>query len=280
MTLGDLLAATDGRAPDFDARWRHAESRRAANATVAVGDAAIRARSPADRCSWRLRGLKADGAEFARDAIARGAIAVVAETPAPPATTVPWLQVANARLALAALSAAFFGHPSNDLVLVGITGTNGKTTTSYLLESIFEAAGHPLRTNRHGRLPHRRAGSGATRTTPEAPELQRMLREMVDRRMRRLRHGGVVACAGAETRRLSPFQRRDLHQPDARPSRLPPRHGGLLPRQAAAVRAVAARRHWCLQSRRSPWRGDGCGRAERPVTYGIDARRGHQARAR
>ena len=87
--------------------------------------------------------------------------------------------MANARLALAALSAAFFGHPSNDLLLVGITGTNGKTTTSYLLASIFEAAG--IRCGRIGTVGYHIADRevAATRTTPEAPELHRMLREMV-----------------------------------------------------------------------------------------------------
>ena len=126
-----------------------------------------------------LRGLKADGVAFVRDAIARGAIAVVAEVAAPPDTAVPWLQVPDARLALAALSAAFFGNPSTDLVLVGITGTNGKTTTSYLLASIFEAAG--IRCGRIGTVGYQIAERevAATRTTPEAPELHRMLREMV-----------------------------------------------------------------------------------------------------
>ena len=109
-----------------------------------------------------LRGLKADGAAFTREAMARGAIAVIAETPvsadAPPAeTAVPWHQVSDARLALAALSAAFFGNPSADLVLVGITGTNGKTTTSYLLASIFDAAG--IRCGRIGTVGYKRRGS-------------------------------------------------------------------------------------------------------------------------
>ncbi len=75
-----------------------------------------------------LRGVNADGARFAPQAIAQGAIAVVAETAAPGGTAVPWLQVPNARAALAELAAAFYGHPSEALALVGITGTNGKTT--------------------------------------------------------------------------------------------------------------------------------------------------------
>lgn len=126
-----------------------------------------------------LRGVNVDGASFARDAIARGAMAVVSEAPAPSGATASWVQVADARLALAALAAAFYGHPSQELTLVGITGTNGKTTTSYLLASIFEAAG--VRCGRIGTVGYRIGNReiAAARTTPEPPELQHMLRDMV-----------------------------------------------------------------------------------------------------
>jgi UDP-N-acetylmuramoyl-L-alanyl-D-glutamate--2,6-diaminopimelate ligase len=126
-----------------------------------------------------LRGVKADGASFARDALARGAVAVVAETAAPEGVARPWIQVADARLALAAMAAGLYGHPSRELTLVGITGTNGKTTTSYLLASIFEAAG--VRCGRIGTVGYRigKREIEAARTTPEAPELQHMLREMI-----------------------------------------------------------------------------------------------------
>ena len=126
-----------------------------------------------------LRGVNADGASFARDALNRGAVAVVSEVSAPSGVTQPWIQVPDARLSLAALSATLYEHPSEELTLVGITGTNGKTTTSYLLTSIFEAAG--IRCGRIGTVGYQ-VGSrevAAARTTPEAPDLQRMLREMV-----------------------------------------------------------------------------------------------------
>jgi UDP-N-acetylmuramoyl-L-alanyl-D-glutamate--2,6-diaminopimelate ligase len=128
-----------------------------------------------------LRGAHADGTAFARDAVARGAAIVVSDTPAPAGVAVPWLQVSDARLALAALAAAFYGDPSRDLVLVGITGTNGKTTTTYLLASIFEAAG--VMCGRIGTIGYRIGDHEAdgARTTPEAPDLQRLLREMVIR---------------------------------------------------------------------------------------------------
>ena len=126
-----------------------------------------------------LRGLKADGAEYAAQAIAAGAAAIVAERDAPPASTVPWVAVSDARRALAWLAAEFFGHPSREMRVVGITGTNGKTTTSYLVRSIYEEAG--IRCGVMGTVMY---GIGdreiaATRTTPEAPELQALMRQMV-----------------------------------------------------------------------------------------------------
>src|SRR5437868_2141327 len=88
-----------------------------------------------------LKGLHADGSAFARQALARGAAAIVSEQSAPADVTAPWAVVRDARLALAHIAAAFFGHPSAEIRVVGITGTNGKTTTAFLLSSIFEAAG-------------------------------------------------------------------------------------------------------------------------------------------
>src|SRR5213079_1583795 len=90
---------------------------------------------------FALRGVNADGAPFAPQAIAAGAIAVVAETAAPAGVSVPRVQVPNARAAMADAATTFYRNPSAELALVGITGTNGKTTTSYVLSSIFEAAG-------------------------------------------------------------------------------------------------------------------------------------------
>src|SRR5262245_19663390 len=126
-----------------------------------------------------LRGLHADGTAFAREAITRGAVAALSESAPPADVRVVWVQVPDARLALAALAAIFYGDPSERLVLVGITGTNGKTTTSYLLASVFEAAG--ITCGRIGTVGYRvgRKEIEAERTTPEAPELQAMLRDMV-----------------------------------------------------------------------------------------------------
>ena len=127
-----------------------------------------------------LRGQRQDGARFAPQAVARGARLVVAETSAPAGHEGAWVVVPDARLALALLADRFYGHPSGALRVVGITGTNGKTTTAYLLRAILEAAGQ-----RCGLLGTVAYSVGhedreATRTTPEAPDVQQMLREMVD----------------------------------------------------------------------------------------------------
>lgn len=134
-----------------------------------------------------IAGQRHDGARFADEAVRRGAAAVVAESAGPPACGAPWLRVADARAALAALAAAAWGHPSRELVVVGTTGTNGKTTTTYLLEGVLEDAGYPC--GRVSSVAHRAAGEeeSAVRTTPEAPDLQALLRRMVER--------GCRACA-------------------------------------------------------------------------------------
>jgi UDP-N-acetylmuramoyl-L-alanyl-D-glutamate--2,6-diaminopimelate ligase len=128
-----------------------------------------------------VRGQHADGTAFVRQAIDRGALAVVSQDPPPDVRPVPWLTVADSRLALAQLAASFHGHPSRQMQVVGITGTNGKTTTSYLVASIMEAAG--IRCGLLGTVLYRIGDETreATRTTPEAPEVQALLREMVDR---------------------------------------------------------------------------------------------------
>ncbi len=126
-----------------------------------------------------LKGQHADGAAFAQQAIVRGALAVVAEGEPPAGWSAPWIKTSDARTALAALSAVFFGHPSDDLLVVGITGTNGKTTTSYITAAIFDEAG--VRSGRVGTVTYDngREERDAPRTTPEANDLQRLLREMV-----------------------------------------------------------------------------------------------------
>jgi UDP-N-acetylmuramoyl-L-alanyl-D-glutamate--2,6-diaminopimelate ligase len=128
-----------------------------------------------------LKGLKADAVAFADQAVARGAKAIVSESAKLETVNVPWIVVRDARLALALLADRFFDHPSGRMPVVGVTGTNGKTTTSYLLCSILDAAG--LRAGMLGTVAYRIGGEDreASRTTPEAPDVQQLLSEMLQR---------------------------------------------------------------------------------------------------
>ena len=176
MILRDLIREVGGTPPFSGTMPRLAAATLAAEVTSVAYDSR---QAESGSLFVALRGMHADGATFARDALSRGAVAVASEAPAPEALADVWVQVEDARVALAALSAAFYRHPSRELTLVGITGTNGKTTTSFLLASIFEAAG--VRAGRIGTVGYRigEREFEAARTTPEAPELQRMLRAMV-----------------------------------------------------------------------------------------------------
>ena len=130
---------------------------------------------------FAIRGEATDGNRFVDAAVERGAVAVISEMPRPATlrSNVAWAEVADARKSLAIAAANFFGHPADALQLVGVTGTNGKTTTSYLLDSILRAAGRT--TGLFGTIAYRtpRATVAATTTTPESLELQSFLAEIV-----------------------------------------------------------------------------------------------------
>jgi UDP-N-acetylmuramoyl-L-alanyl-D-glutamate--2,6-diaminopimelate ligase len=174
-TLGALVAAARTLAPDARARVSAASRQDLAVIGVTHDSRAV---SPGT-IFVAIRGLRHDGATFAADAIKRGAAAIVAEAPAPTASAVPWIRTTDARLALAELAALYFDQPSEHLTVVGVTGTNGKTTTTYLLASVLDAAGLPC--GRLGTVTVRtgQAERDASHTTPEASEVQRLLREMV-----------------------------------------------------------------------------------------------------
>jgi UDP-N-acetylmuramoyl-L-alanyl-D-glutamate--2,6-diaminopimelate ligase len=148
--------------------------------TTVTGIAYDSRRVEAGQVFVALKGLRADGTSFIRQALERGAVGIVSEEPSPDAQA-PWLTVTDARRALANLAITFFGHPSSEMRVVGITGTNGKTTTAYLVASMFDAAGIPCGVL--GTVGYRIGEElrPASHTTPEAPEVQRLLREMADR---------------------------------------------------------------------------------------------------
>jgi len=130
-------------------------------------------------------GFTRDGHEFAADAVARGAAALVVARPVD--AGVPEVQVEDVRAAMAVAAARFHGDPTAQLPVVGITGTNGKTTTAFLVRALLEAAGRQC--GLLGTVTSVVAGEErpTVRTTPEAIDLQRTFREMLD--------GGDRACA-------------------------------------------------------------------------------------
>lgn len=142
-------------------------------------------------------GMKADGHEFAPQAVANGAAALVVERELD--QPVPQLVVEDARAAMALAADAFFGHPTRELEVAGVTGTNGKTTTAFLLFAILAAAGR--RPGLLGTIENRVGGErrAAVRTTSEAIDVQRLLREMLD--------AGDASCAMEATSHGSALKR-------------------------------------------------------------------------
>lgn len=137
-------------------------------------------------CFVAIRGFQTDGHQWISEAVAKGASAVMVEHDVSIPTKVSKIIVEDTRDCLARLSAMLFGDPTKNLRLVGITGTNGKTTTAFLLESIWNAA--HFKTGLLSTVAYRYAGSEQTaeRTTPESYDLQKMFRSMLNQ--------GVTDC--------------------------------------------------------------------------------------
>jgi UDP-N-acetylmuramoyl-L-alanyl-D-glutamate--2,6-diaminopimelate ligase len=169
---------------------------------------------------FAIRGEATDGNIFVFDAVERGASVIISELPKPNGGTfsaewqrifgrvsappekrtipasVAWIQVPEARKALSLASANIFRHPTNALKLIGITGTSGKTTTSFLVDSILQAAG--ITSGLFGTVVYRtpRAEVHATNTTPESYEMQRFLSDLRDA-------GGTAAVMEVSSHALS-----------------------------------------------------------------------------
>jgi len=133
-----------------------------------------------------LKGQERDGFDFIEKALHKGAKTFLSEKPQPPNFRENWIHVSDAREALALCSANFYSHPSRKMKVIGITGTNGKTTITYLLEEILKRA--KFIPGIIGTISYRgpKMEITAQRTTPEAPDLQKLIREML--------HQGVSHC--------------------------------------------------------------------------------------
>jgi UDP-N-acetylmuramoyl-L-alanyl-D-glutamate--2,6-diaminopimelate ligase len=168
VTLGALARAVGGELEGGDAEARVSDvthdSRQAGEGWLFVA----------------IRGEKSDGNRFVGDVSERGAAGVVSEQPRPSDFRGGWIRVPEARHALALAAAEVHGHPSRELKLVGVTGTNGKTTTAYLVAAVVEASGTP--TALVSTVEYRVAGErqAALHTTPEASDVQRLLCRAVE----------------------------------------------------------------------------------------------------
>jgi len=153
---------------------------------------------------FAIQGEKADGHLFIGEAIRRGAVAIVSEREAPPGLAAQWVRVERIRRALSEAARRFYGDPCLKLQLIGITGTNGKTTTAYLLNSIFEAAG--TRTGMFGTVEYRLGtrAVAASNTTPESLDLATYFRELAA-------HGAQVAILEVSSHALAQERVWGLH---------------------------------------------------------------------
>jgi UDP-N-acetylmuramoyl-L-alanyl-D-glutamate--2,6-diaminopimelate ligase len=127
-----------------------------------------------------VRGLRADGHAYLSEVEAGGAVAAIVEEYSPACNALTQVLVVDSRRALAQVAAAFYGHPGREIPVIGVTGTNGKTTVSFLLEAIYRAAGKTtaLMTTVKNALDGE--DRPARLTTGEAPEVQGLLREAAD----------------------------------------------------------------------------------------------------
>ena len=176
MTIGTLLAATPAL---------HGAARVLGDATVAVDGVTYDSRAAGPGSLFvALRGAAFDGHRFVGAALDRGATAILAEEPVADPRARCVVVVPDSRAALAQFAATFYGDPSHQLGLIGVTGTKGKTTTSFLIEAIL---GQTVETGLIGtvdlKVGPRRWRNPIHQTTPESLDVQRLLREMVAARV-------------------------------------------------------------------------------------------------
>lgn len=127
-----------------------------------------------------LQGIRTDGINFVQDAIKRGATCILSHVPPASHNTIPWIQSKNERKVFSDISRKFYNYPDKELKIIGITGTNGKTSTSYILDSLFSFAGYPVGVM--GTISYRWGNQKvkASLTTPQPPVIYEIMRRMVN----------------------------------------------------------------------------------------------------
>ena len=184
MKLGELLRGVPtleiGASPDLEVTSLAYDSRRTERGTL----------------FFAIQGGKVDGNRYAGPALDRGATAVVSEVAHPPELASRWIRVEKIRRSLSAAARTFLGRPDSKLLIVGITGTNGKTTTAYLIDSILRASGIP--SGLFGTIEYRWAGQTVTagNTTPESLDLLTYFAQLVE-------SGGEAAVMEASSHALA-----------------------------------------------------------------------------
>ena len=171
MTLAQVLSGVKLRG-EIASRW----------ASLAVAGLEYDSRRvKKDFVFFAFPGSRADGRKFATDAVARGACAIVSESPCPAGFGAPWIEVQHGRQALAVAARNFYRKPDEQVAFTGVTGTNGKTTTTYLIDAMLRAAGKT--TAMIGTIEYRLAGERmpALNTTPESLDVLRMASELIER---------------------------------------------------------------------------------------------------
>ncbi len=186
MRLAKLLRGVELRAP-------------AAHSDLEISEIAYDSRAVRPGALFvAIRGEKTDGNQFVAEVVARGAVAVISEEAKPRtlAAEFPWIQVVNARKGMAISAANYYARPAEVLKLIGVTGTNGKTTVSYLVDSILRAAG--CHVGLLGTIGYRLVNESlpAPNTTPESLDLQNYLARIV-------RAGGTHAVIEASSHALA-----------------------------------------------------------------------------
>ena len=195
-------------------------------------------------------GEQVDGHSFVPQVLQSGASAVVSERAAPKGLRDCWARVSHGRRALAHASLRYYGHPDRDLAITAVTGTNGKTTTVHLIDSLLQSVGRT--TALLGTIKHRvgTRSEKAVNTTPESLDIVRLPRQPeADRRDPR-HDGSLFARLGSRTDQGDGLPYCRVHELDAGSPRLSRRHGTLRSGQEAAFRrsrgaAAAVRRGQC-----------------------------------